>query len=97
MVLLGGPDLLVGAELGEPTVAMEALVLIAVIHESGDEPPFLGVLIIEFDELFILFGGPGLDFALLQVRVFLFDFHFENTAFVIWRAHHHFFHYPFKL
>ena len=71
---------------------MEALVLVSVVHESGDESPFLRVLIIELDKPVVFFGSPGLDLSLLEVGVFLFDFKFENTAFVIWRSQDCFFH-----
>lgn len=52
------------AELHQPSVAMQALVLIAVGHQLSDFRPFLREAIIELQELKVLFVGPGFDLSL---------------------------------
>ena len=46
-ILMGGPYFLVSARLGEPTVPVETLVLVSVVHKGGDGAPFLGVVLVK--------------------------------------------------
>ena len=79
-VFFGRPDFSVDSKLGESSVAMEALVLIAISHESGDGGPFFGVFLIKFDKFVILIGAPGFDFSLFSVGVFMLDLELETFA-----------------
>lgn len=52
------------AELHQSSVAMQALVLIAVGHELSDFRPFFGEAIIELQKLEVLLVGPCFDLSL---------------------------------
>lgn len=54
---------------------MKALILVPIGHESSDLCPSFRKFFIELEELIVLFGGPGFDFAFGDLLVFLFDFH----------------------
>lgn len=69
------------AQLGEPAVAMETLVLISVLHEGGNVAPSLGVLLVEFEQLVVFLCAPGFDFPFGDVLVFLLNFHADLLAF----------------
>ena len=76
------------AELREPTIAVKTLVLVAVLHEAGDFCPLLGIGLVELQELVVLLAGPGFDLTLLDVLVFLADFHVDVLALFGQQAYH---------
>lgn len=81
------------AHLGEPAVAMEALVFVSVLHEVGDEGPFFGVLLVEGEEVLVFVGRPCFDFAFFDEEGLLFNLKLENFAIVIWMCQKRFFHF----
>ena len=56
---------------------MEALVLVPVGHEGGNDCPFLRKIVVELDEVLILLGSPCLDFPFFGVQVLLLDFQID--------------------
>ena len=79
-ILFRRPYFSVDSELGESSVSMETLVLIAVSHKGGDTCPLFGVFLMQFDKLVILLGAPSFDFTFFGISVFMFDFELEFFA-----------------
>lgn len=73
LIFLWRPNLAMGAKLGDSAVAVQALVFVTIVHEGSDECPFLGVLVIELDQVLVFFGSPSFDFTFFGVQVLLFD------------------------
>lgn len=65
------------AQLRQPSVSVQALVLVSVVHECSDLCPSFGELVVKFYKLVVFFGGPGLHFTFGDLRVFLFDLHVQ--------------------
>ena len=61
------------SELGNPAVAVEALILVSIDHEGSDDCPFFGVFVVKVNEVLIFFRGPCFYFPFFGVEVFLLD------------------------
>ncbi len=69
-------------QLRQPPVAMQALVLISVLHQGCNVSPPFRVSLVELQKLVVLFGSPGFDFPFSDVLIFLLDFHADLFAFL---------------
>ena len=69
-----------GAKLGDPPVAVKALILVSVGHEGGDDSPFFREIKVELYEVLIFLWSPCLDFSFFGVEVFLFDLKVDFKA-----------------
>jgi len=59
----------------DPSIAMQTLILISVMHERSNGTPFFGKLIVEIKQYGIFLLRPCFDFPLFVLEMFLFDFH----------------------
>ena len=74
LILFSWPNLFMGTQLWEPPVSVETLIFISVLHETCNNAPFLGVLLVKFDQLIIFFWAPSLYFSFFRVSALGFDF-----------------------
>ena len=78
LIFFRGPYLVVFAQLREPAVPVEALVLVSVVHECGDFSPLLGELLVELEQLVVFFIGPRFHFPFGDLLVLLPHLHVDG-------------------
>ena len=82
LVFFRWPYLVSFAKLTQTSIPVQTLVLISISHERGNFRPFLGILLVKFEELIIFLGGPCLHFPFRDVLIFLPYFHVHLFAFL---------------
>ena len=89
------------SQLGDPPIAVQTLVLVAVLHEGGNKCPLFGVQAIEVQQDGIFFLRPGLYPPLSGMRALLFYFHVDPHPIMPLNGHSilsqtYFFHYFYR-
>jgi hypothetical protein len=64
-------------KLAKSSVAMQALILIAIIHQLSDQTPFFRMMGVKPNQLLVLFRTPSLYMPLFAVQMLLAHFHVD--------------------